>query len=84
MLASLVVNLLIVCSMILLAGWTSDQIGKWSAANTGVVCCTATTPIALGKRIDHVERFLLSDSHPAGYTQSGEKIGSHRHSRHYI
>ncbi len=82
MLAPLVVHLLISCTLILLAGWTYDLVEKWAGASRRVVCCTESSSMVLRKRINGVERLLLSDSEALGYTQETRTARRHRHTRH--
>ena len=52
MLAPLVVDLLISCILLLLAGWTYDMVGTWTSPSRPVACCTAPSAVGLPKRID--------------------------------
>ncbi len=52
MLAPLVVDLLISCILMMLAGWSYDVVGNWTSANRRVACCTESSVIRLRKRID--------------------------------
>jgi hypothetical protein len=82
MLAPLVVNLMILCITMMLAGWTYDLIGNWTSANRRIACCTESSIIRLRDRIGHRERFFLSDPEAAGYTQGIKTDQSHRHTLH--
>jgi hypothetical protein len=82
MLAPLVVNLLIFCITMMLAGWTYDVIGNWTSAHRQVACCTESSVIRLRKRIDRGERSLLSEPDGAGYTQGVKTDQRHQHTRY--
>jgi hypothetical protein len=82
MLAPLVVDLLISCTVIMLAGWTYDLIGNWTAASGQLACCPATSDVGRRERIDQGERFRLSDPQGAGYTQGVKTDPRHRQARH--
>jgi hypothetical protein len=64
MLAPFVVNLLIACMLMMLAGWTSDMIGVWVHASRQA----ATTAVGLRRPLDPRERFHLHEPEGAGYT----------------
>jgi hypothetical protein len=79
MLAPLVVDLLISCIVLMLAGWTYDVIGKWAGASRRVACCTESSVIRLRKPIDRGERSLLSEPDGAGYTREVNTDQRHRY-----
>jgi hypothetical protein len=83
MLAPLVVNLLILCITMIVAGWTYDLIGNWTGANRRIACCTESSVIRLRERIDRGERFFLSDPEAVGYTQGIETDQRNRHTLHH-
>jgi hypothetical protein len=60
MLAPLVVDLLISCTVLMLAGWTYDVVGKWTGGNRRVACCTESSVIRLRKRIDREDRTVCT------------------------
>jgi hypothetical protein len=82
MLAPLVVNLLVSCFLMMLAGWSFDLLAKWTGANRRVASCTESSVIRLRQRIERGERFFLSEPESAGYTQGVKTDHRHRHTLH--
>jgi len=53
MLAPFVLNLLVSCSLLLLAGWTGDVISNWVAIARGAAAGNSQEKVESRRRIDH-------------------------------